>query len=447
MITSGKTVLGRKRYALRDYLSPKILVMLALGFSSGLPFNLIGNTLGYWLADEHTRLSAIGFISWVGIAYSLKFLWAPILDRTRLPLLGVLGRRRGWILLTQIIIGGGLLAMAMLGTRYGLAALGAAALVVAFAAATQDIAIDAWRIESARDGDELGLLTSAYSFAYRIAFLGTDAIILPVAQRLGWNGSYAVYGLLMAVGICACLFFAAEPAQADAVMALKEKETPLWTPRGFFDAVAGPFIAFFKTHGPIALLMLAAISFFQVSYFMSGPMYNPMYVALGLTKDMVGAVRGSAGLAGTFLGIATGGYLSMRLGHMRALLLGGLCLNIGTAMYGVLPSAHDTPIFALVMAIDNFSIGFAGITLVAYMSSLTSLGYTATQYALLSSSYAWAGKLLKGFSGSIVEALTAHFGLMNAYALFFFGCGLAGLPALLLFVILGVKTAKPVPAI
>ena len=437
----------RKRYALRDYLSPKILVMLALGFSSGLPYNLIGNTLGYWLADEHTRLSAIGFISWVGIAYSLKFLWAPILDRTRLPLLGVLGRRRGWILLAQFIIGGGLLAMAMMGTAHGLAALGAAALVVAFAAATQDIAIDAWRIESARDADEQGLLTSGYTLGYRIALIGTEAVILPVAQRLGWNTAYMLYGLLMAVGICACLFFATEPANADKVMALKEKETPLWTPRGFFDAVAGPFIAFFKTHGPIALLMLVAISFFQLAYFMSGPMYNPMYVALGLTKDMVGAARGSAGLVGVFAGVAMGGYLSVRLGYMRALLLGGLCLNGATALYGILPSAHDPVTFAAVMGIDNFSIAFAGITLVAYMSSLTSLGYTATQYALLSSSYAWAGKLLKGFSGSIVEALTAHFGLMNAYALFFLGCGLAGIPALLLFGILGVKTARPAPVV
>src|ERR1700761_891455 len=138
-----------RRYSFREYLSPKVLTMTALGFSSGLPFNLVGNTLGYWLRDEGTRLSAIGFISWVGIAYSLKFLWAPILDRTSVPLLGRLGRRRGWILLAQIVIGGGLFAMAVLGTGHGLAALGIAALVVAFFAATQDIGVDAWRIESA----------------------------------------------------------------------------------------------------------------------------------------------------------------------------------------------------------------------------------------------------------------------------------------------------------
>ena len=246
----------------------------------------------------------------------------------------------------------------------------------------------------------------------------------------------------MGVGLCACLFFAAEPIRADRVMADKEKEAPLWTVGGFFDAVAGPFIAFFKAHGSMALLILVAISLFQLAYFMSGPMYNPMYVALGLSKDMVGAVRGSAGLVGVFLGVAMGGYLSVRLGYMRALLLGGLCLNIGTALYAVLPYRHDPVTFAAVMAIDNFSISFAGITLVAYMSSLTSLGYTATQYALLSSSYAWAGKLLKGFSGSIVDGLTPHFGLMNAYALFFLGCGVAGIPALLLFWLLGVRQRK-----
>ena len=433
---------ARRHYALSDYLSRKTLTMLALGFSSGLPFNLIGNTLGYWLADEHTRLSAIGFISWAGIAYSLKFLWAPILDRTNAPLLGWLGRRRGWMLLTQTVIGGGLVAMAAMGTAYGLAALGIVAVMVAFAAATQDIAIDAWRIESARDADELGLLTSSYTFGYRVAFLGTDALILLVAQRLGWNMSYAISGMMMGIGLCACLFFASEPARADAVMAGKEKEAPLWTPRGFFDAVAGPFIAFFKAHGPLALLILVAISLFQFAYFMSGPMYNPLYVAMGLTKDMVGTVRSTFGLAGVFLGVAAGGYLSVRLGYMRALLLGGLCLNTATALYAVLPYRHDPVTFAAMMAVDNFSISFAGITLVAYMSSLTSLGYTATQYALLSSTYAWAGKLLKGFSGSIVEALAAHSGLMNAYALYFLGCGVAGMPALLLFVLLAGKLNK-----
>src|SRR6185312_12076497 len=220
-----------RRYSFREYLSPKVLTMAALGFSSGLPFNLVGNTLGYWLRDEGTRLAAIGFISWVGIAYSLKFLWAPFLDRIRVPLVGRLGRRRGWILLAQIVVGLALAAMAVLGIGHGLPMLGAAALVAAFSAATQDTAIDAWRIESAANADELGLLTSAYTFGFRTALLGTEAVILPIAQRIGWNASYLVYAALILIGIAACLW-AKEPERADQVMARKTQEAPLSSSRG-----------------------------------------------------------------------------------------------------------------------------------------------------------------------------------------------------------------------
>ncbi len=431
---------GRRRYAFRDYLNRRVLIMLALGFSSGLPFLMVGNTFGYWLRDEGTALSAIGFLSWVGIAYSLKFLWAPLLDRLDVPGLAWLGRRRGWIALMQIVIALGLVAMALSGTEHGLARLGICALVVAFASSTQDIAIDAWRIESAKDKDELGLLTSGYTVGYRTALLMSEAVILPIAQRIGWNWSYILFGCAMAAGLAATLF-AAEPLRADKVMAERDEEAPLWTPRGFFDAVAGPFIAFFQAHGANALLMLAAISLFQLPNFVSGPMYNPMYVDLGLSKDMVGAVRGSFGLVGIFAGVAAGGYLSLRLGLMRAVMVGCLGQILGTMLYAVLPFAHDPASFAVIMALDNFGIAMAGVTLVAYMSSLTSLGYTATQYALLSSTYAWAGKILKGFSGSVVEGLTPGLGLMNAYAVFFIGCGAIGVPALILFLVLAGKQA------
>lgn len=422
----------RRRYSFREYLNPRTLTMTVLGFSSGLPFVLVGNTFGYWLRDEGIALSAIGFLSWVGLAYSLKFLWAPILDRVGVPLLSRLGRRRGWIALAQLVVAGGLMGMAWAGVSHGLVMLGVFALIAAFASSTQDIAIDAWRIESASDPDELGLLTSGYTFGYRTALLASEAVILPIAQRVGWNEAYVIYGAMMAIGLGA-IFLAAEPIKADAVMQQRDAETPLWTPRGFFDAVAGPFIVFFKTHGTHAVLILLAISLFQLPNFVSGPMYNPMYVDLGLSKDVVGAVRGSIGLVGVFLGVAAGGYLSLRLGLMRAVLLGCASQMAGTALYAVLPFAHDPLSFALVMGLDNFAIALAGVTLVAYMSSLTSLGYTATQYALLSSTYAWAGKILKGFSGAAVEGLASHFGLMPAYALFFLGCGAIGIPALLLF--------------
>src|SRR5262252_9355888 len=228
--------LHKRRIA--DYLRPKTLAMLLLGFSSGLPFLLVGNTFGYWLRDEGTSLTAIGFLWWVGIAYSLKFLWAPLMDRLDLPLFSRLGHRRGWMMFAQILVGLALTAMAGIGTNPGLGWLGAFALVVAFASSAQDIVIDAWRIESAESGEELGLLSSAYQFGYRVALLTTDSLMLVVAARVGWRLSYGIYGSLMATGIIATLF-AAEPARAAAVSEEKEREAPLWTPRGFVDAVVG----------------------------------------------------------------------------------------------------------------------------------------------------------------------------------------------------------------
>jgi PAT family beta-lactamase induction signal transducer AmpG len=212
---------AKKRHALDAYLKPKTLVMLALGFSSGLPFLLVGNTFGYWLRDEGTALTAIGFLSWVGIAYSLKFLWAPVIDRTLAPVAGKLGRRRGWMLLAQLFVCLALIAMGIAGTSHGLALLGVLALVVAFSSSTQDIVIDAWRIEIADDADELGLLSSAYQLGYRAALLATDALILIAAQHLSWPVSYVLYGLLMIVGIVAT-FFAREPKSADVAMNTKE---------------------------------------------------------------------------------------------------------------------------------------------------------------------------------------------------------------------------------
>jgi len=411
--------------------------MLVLGLSSGLPFFLVGNTFGYWLRDEGTSLTAIGFLSWVGIAYSLKFLWAPVMDRVDLPLFSRLGHRRGWIMFSQILVGLAFIAMGGIGTKAGLGWLGAFALVAAFASSTQDVVIDAWRIESAESGEEQGLLASAYQFAYRVALLMADSVILIIAAGVGWRLSYGIYGALMAVGIAATLF-ASEPALADALIKEKEREAPLWTPRGFFDAVVGPFIAFFRTHGWLALLMLAAISLYRLPDFVMGPMANPFYHDIGLSKETVGAVRGSIGLIATFAGIAAGGFCALKFGYMRALIIGGLLQAAAIAAYASLAFVSaSVPVFALVMAGDNFGISFAGVALVAYMSSLTSLGYTATQYALLSSTYAWMGKILKGFSGAVVESLSASHGLVHAYGIFFIACGLTGVPAVILFAALG----------
>ncbi len=413
---------------------PKIAIMLGLGFSSGLPFFLTAATLGYWMRDEGLSLQAIGFLSWVGLAYSFKFLWSPLVDRLDAPWLGRrLGRRRGWMLTTQIVIGCGLLAMALTGPRHGLLALGVAALAVAFASATQDIVVDAWRIEAADDNEELGLLSSAYQLGYRIAIITSDALILFAANHLGWPIAYGLMAVLMTIGMVAT-FKAMEPARADEVLHEKSAAAPLWTGRGLFDAVVGPFIAFFKTWGRVGLLMLLFISLYRLPEFVMGPMATPLYHDLGISKDLVGAVRGTVGLAASFLGIAFGGLLVARFGYLRALIVGGLLQAIGIASFALLALYGGDPrLFGAVMVMDNFGVSAAGVALVTYMSSLTSLGYTATQYALLSSTYALVGKFLKGFSGAVVEGLHAHgYTLMESYALFFVGAGAIGLPALLL---------------
>jgi PAT family beta-lactamase induction signal transducer AmpG len=412
---------------------PKVGVMLSLGFASGLPFLLTGNTLGYWLRDEGTSLKAIGFLSWVGLAYTFKVLWAPLIDRVDLPFLGRLGRRRGWMLASQILVAAGLAGMAIIGTSAGLTAIGAFALVAAFASATQDTVIDAWRIEAADDAEEQGLLTSAYQLGYRGAMLATDALILAVAARVGWGHSYLIYAAGMLIGVAAT-WYAIEPKRGEEVLVGK---APLWTPRGFADAVIGPFVDFFAKHRELGVLMLAAVALYRLPDFVMGPMYNPYYHDLGLTKDTVAAVRGSVGLLGAIVGIAAGGISTVRLGLFPTLIAGAVLQGLGVAAFALLPYIGAHPgLFGAVMTGDNFAQGYAGVALVAYMSSLTGLGYTATQYALLSSTYALLGKFLKGFSGALVEAMTPARGLLGAYATAFVGAGLIALPSLVLFILL-----------
>jgi PAT family beta-lactamase induction signal transducer AmpG len=429
----------RKRDVIGSLRQPKVAVMLMLGFSSGLPFFLSGNTLGYWLRDAGTTLAAIGFLSWVGLAYSLKFLWAPVIDRVDAPVFGRLGRRRGWMIVSQILVALGLVALAVIGLGAGLAVVGVFALVVAFSSSTQDIVVDAWRIEAASDSDELGLLSSAYQLGYRGAIIVTDALILISANHFGWRISYGAMAVLMTVGMGATLV-AIEPARAARAPGSKA-ETPLWSGRGFVDAVIGPFTEFFRMYGWLALLMLAMISFYQLPEFVMGPMANPFYHDLGLSKDAVGAIRGSIGLVATLVGIAAGGFSTLRFGYLRTLVAGVIVKILVIANFATL--AHTGPdlrVFGAVMFADNVGIGFAGVALVTYMSSLTSIGYTATQYALLSSAYTYVGKFAKGFSGVMVERLAVGRPLIDAYGLFFIGAGLLGVPALILCIILARAT-------
>ena len=432
-----------KRDVIGSLRQPKVAEMLALGFSSGLPFFLTSNTLGYWLRDAGTGLAAIGFLSWVGLAYSLKFLWAPFIDRLDAPALGWLGRRRGWMIVSQVIVAGGLVGLSTLGLRFGLTTVGVLALVVAFSSSIQDIVVDAWRIEIAKDPDELGLLSAAYLLGYRAAIIVNEAFILILANHFGWQMSYATMAALMAIGVGATLF-ASEPLRVRAASQPTAVLSPLSSIRGAADAIVGPFSEFFRTYGWLALLMLAMISFYRLPEFVMGPMANPFYHDLGLSKDAVGAVRASFGLAAAWLGIAAGGLCAVRFGYVATLVAGAILQSVVIASFATLAYiGPDLRLFAAVMFADDFGIAFASVALVTYMSSLTSIGYTATQYALLSSAYTYLGKFAKGFSGVAVEHLAAGRTLLEGYALFFIGAGLLGLPALILCLVLARVTRRP----
>ena len=411
---------------------PRVVTTLMQGFASGLPFLLTANTLGFWLRDVGTDLKTIGFMSWVGLAYSFKIFWAPLVDRLDAPIFGGLGRRRGWMMLSQLLIILGLVAMGIMGPQGNLLGFAGLAVVIAFASATQDIVLDAWRIEQAQNDDEQGLFTSAFQLGYRIALLVADALILSLAKHFGWNLSYEMMAVLMGLGVWATLR-ALEPDRHQAEGQNESLSAAIWTPKGFFDAVAGPLIAFFKAHGRLALLMLLVVCLYRLTDFMSGPMVNPLYKDLGVDKDYIAAVRGSFGLIGTFLGISLGGVSALRLGFSKTLIIGAILGPLSVVTYAFMAWTHGDPtVFAAAMFADNLALGYAGAALVAYMSSLASLGYTATQYAMLTSAYAFFGKFAKGFSGQIVDEFNKTHSHLDSYALFFCGVALLGIPCVIL---------------
>jgi PAT family beta-lactamase induction signal transducer AmpG len=435
---------------------PRVALMLLMGISSGLPFMLIGNTLGGWLKADGVGNAAIGFAAWVGMTYTIKFVWGAMVDRVPLPALGRLGRRRSWMLVAQVVAGGGLIGMGLCDPKTQLSWIIILAGVCAVGAATQDTAMDAWRIEIAADADELGLLTAAYSIGYRVALIFTESVILMSAEKVGWPTSYIIYGAAMSIGMVAVLL-AKEPAAADAVMAAKTREAGRHPLLAVYDAVVGPLIAFFRTHGlAMAALMLLTITFYHLCDYMRGPMSLPYYETLKLSGTTIGMTRLIFGTPCTFLGIALGGLSSLRLGNRPTLIVGAIVQPLAIGSFALLGfHGGDFPListggvslttFQAVMSADSICIGYSGVALVAYMSTLTSLGYTATQYALLTSALAFTGKFLKGFSGAIVDALQQGRTPDQAYALFYLLAAALGLPAIVLCFLLP-RPKKPAVA-
>ncbi len=414
--------------SLKIYAEPASLRMLALGFSAGLPLLLVLGTLSFWLRKAGIDRQTIGYLSWVGLAYAFKWLWAPLVDRLPVPVLNrLLGRRRSWLLLGQGLVMGGLLGMAFTDPQTHLNQMVWCALAVAFGSATQDIALDAYRIESA-NADRQAALAATYQTGYRIAMIWAGAGALWIValslqsgdaayQPQAWRLAYVVMAASMLVGVLTVLLSPEPVAQVrpparDAAQWLRE-------------ALVEPFADFVQRYGWQAILILGLIGTYRISDVVMGIMANPFYVDMGYSEAEVASVSKVFGVVMTLLGAFIGGVISMRIGVMRVLMLGAVLSAGSNLLFAWLATqGHDLTGLILVVSADNLAGGIASAAFIAYLSSLTNVNYSATQYALFSSMMMLAPKWLAGFSGVYVN----EFG----YANFFTSTALLGLPVLIL---------------
>ncbi len=442
---SSESVSWREAFVV--YSNPRVIAMAFLGFSAGLPFLLVFSTLSLWLRDEGISKSAIGFFAWVGITYSIKVFWAPVVDRLRIPQVTTrLGQRRGWMLIAQLGIATGLVSMSLAGSS-DLILLSLCALLVAFSSATQDIAIDAYRIEAVID-EYQGAMSATYIFGYRVALLVAGAGALYLAEYFDWQSAYLVMAMLVGVGVLTVLFIA-EP-ERDGIRAdtaaeqrvidrfVKGKTGPWNTTRAWFiGAVAGPFIDFFERNGRTALVILVFIAVFRLSDIAMGIMANPFYLDMGYSKTEIANIAKIYGFFMSIAGAAICGVLVVKWGIFRPLLVGAIAVAVTNLFFAVLSTMEPRiEYLAIVISADNISGGFAATAFVAYLSSLTNRAYTATQYALFSSLMTLPGKFISGFSGLIVDGY--------GYAEFFVFAAALGIPAifLVLFLMTGNRRAK-----
>lgn len=420
--------------------------MLFLGFSGGLPFLLVFSTLAAWLTEYGVSRSAIGFFAWVGITYSIKVFWAPIVDQTPIFFLSRhLGQRRSWMLTGQLGIVGGLIALSLSDPRDGLLVVVLCSLLVAFSSATQDIAIDAFRIEAVDDRYQ-GAMSASYILGYRIALLVAGAGALYLAEYFDWKTSYLIMGSLGLVGILTVLFIS-EPdhppretssAEARVEALARSQHLPEWPRKTlvwFIGAVISPFIEFFQRNGRFALVLLLFISVFRLSDIAMGIMANPFYLDLGYTKTEIASVAKLFGFFMTIAGSLLCGVLVVRYGVHKPLMLGAVAVAATNLLFALLATLDpDLAWLALVISADNISGGIASTAFVAYLSSLTNRAYTATQYALFSSLMTLPGKFISGFSGLIVDAY--------GYFSFFCFASAIGVPAILLVLLISARDRR-----
>jgi len=434
--------------AFKVYTQPRVVGMLFLGFSAGLPLLLVLGTLSFWLREAGIDRATIGYLSWIGLAYGFKWAWSPLVDRLPLPMLTrLLGRRRSWMLLAQTGIVAGLIGMALTDPAQDLTRIAQFAILVAFASATQDIALDAYRIEAVKL-EWQAAMAATYQTGYRIAMIAASAGVLWIAasvdiseatyEHAPWQTAYLAMAAMMAVGIVATLVIREPEVHASAATVARENalEGGLHgAARWFVGAVVSPFVDFFSRYGRQALVLLALIATYRISDVVMGIMSNPFYVDMGYTKDEVATVSKVYGVIMTIAGAWIGGLLSIRFGTQRVLMLGAVLSAATNLLFAWLAGrGHDVQALIFTVSADNLSAGIASAAFVAYLSSLVNVAYSATQYALYSSIMLLLPKFVAGFSGVAVDAW--------GYAAFFNATALLGVPVLVLVWLAGRVKAR-----
>jgi len=401
----------------------KLFGILLLGFSSGLPYMLVFSTLTAWLRDVEISLTVIGFFAWLVLTYSLKFLWAPFVDRYSVIGFGVFGKRRGWILFSQFMIFLSLIGMSFIDPLQNIKFLALFAFFAAFFGSIQDIAIDALRIEIG-DAKEQGNLAASYQFGYRVAILVATSMALIFADSLDWAYVYQLMGSLMLIGSAGALI-CYEPHNHE-IAILR-----------FDEALIGATKDFFSRFGLwAAALLLLIISTYRLTDIVMGPMAMPFYIDLGFSKTEIGALVKTIALFGSIFGFFTGGFLIKRISLFNALLFGGVCVLITNLFFAFVASSEaDLSLLSLIVGLDSFAAGLVGTVNIAFLTSLVSKKFTAVQYAMLTSFMMLPGKIFSGFSGILADYFISITSLQLGWTYFFYTTTAMSIPALLLIIL------------
>ena len=402
-----------------DYL--KIISFTGFGFASGLPYVLILITLTAWLRDVGIDLSIIGFISWISLAYSIKFLWAPFIDRFSIPFFNIFGSRRSWIVLMQIIIIISLYILSTINPITNLSFFAFIALIIALAGSIQDIAIDAYRIESAKLEDQ-GNLAAGYQFGYRIAILVGSSLALIIASNFSWSLAYQLMALIFIVNIVLSMLISSESKNHD-LQKLNH-----------INSIIEPLKDFFTRFGiKMASILLLIVATYRLTDIVMGPMANPFYIDMGYTLEEIGYIVKVVALIATIFGVFLGGILIKRIGLYKSLIIGGVLVMFTNLFFSYAAlSEKNLTLLASIVASDSIAAGIVGTVNITFLTSLVSQKYTGFQYALLTSLMAFLGKIFAGFSGLIVENFQILYGFSYGWMSFYIFTSILALPAILM---------------